>query len=472
MKHTRLLVVFSILVCSTLLSAASNPVPLVYQPLIPASVAPGSPGFTLTVHGTGFVKGAVIKANGIALKTTFVSSTTLTAQVPAKAVATAKTASITVTNPGTIASNVVYFSVRKNAGAVVQLNRDNTVVDPGTVLTADFNNDQRPDIFNFRFGGSQGNGILETYFSEGTGQFLKAQGAQFLFPNALYPGNVAADFNNDGNMDVSVCTYAEEYSCNLYLGNGKGRFAAANGGAIESAADMNGDGNLDTVGVSTDFITYSMCVNLGNGDGTFRPQQCTPMNLAAFGIAAVGDFNGDGILDVAVAGSVENSHYVGVFLGNGDGTLQPDVDYLLPVAANHLAVADVNGDGKLDLITNGVTVLLGHGDGTFTVGSTVSIQQPVNASVANNIKIADFNGDGILDVATVSIDTNNNQILNVLLGNGDGTFRNPLTFAVQSDAFFGPEQDVGIADFNSDGLIDFVIGGNAASTVLLQVSQP
>lgn len=142
MKHARLLVVLSILACSTLLSA-SNPVPLIYQPLIPASVAPGYSVFTLTVRGTIFVPGAVVKVNGTALATTFVNGSTLQAAVPANVVAEPTTLTVTVDNPGSIDSNVIYLPVRNPSKSVaVKLDPISpSAMFPGAIAIGDFNKD-------------------------------------------------------------------------------------------------------------------------------------------------------------------------------------------------------------------------------------------------------------------------------------------------------------------------------------------
>ena len=116
----------------------------------------------------------------------------------------------------------------------------------------------------------------------------------------------------------------------------------------------------------------------------------------------------------------------------------------------------MNGDGKLDLVTDGVAVLLGNGDGTFTRGSSVQV---AGAGAANqNVNVGDFNGDGKLDVAVVSVDGNydGNQTIAILLGNGDGTFQKPIEFA----AGVNPSRhDYGffMGDFNNDGKLDLIL---------------
>src|SRR5437588_137740 len=100
---------FSLIVSSS--AFTQNPVPFVNTPLVPSAIAPGSPGLTLTVNGTGFTPGAVVKWNGAPLITSFVTGSELTASVPGADVALAGTASVTVTNPGTPDSNVALFSI-------------------------------------------------------------------------------------------------------------------------------------------------------------------------------------------------------------------------------------------------------------------------------------------------------------------------------------------------------------------------
>jgi hypothetical protein len=103
----------STLLAGTVTLAQTNPVPLVNQPTVPTAVAPGGPSFTLTVHGTGFVSGSVINWNATALATTFISSSELSATVPASDIAKPSTATITVTSPGPGGgmSNPLFFSV-------------------------------------------------------------------------------------------------------------------------------------------------------------------------------------------------------------------------------------------------------------------------------------------------------------------------------------------------------------------------
>src|SRR5271169_6130362 len=167
----------------------------------------------------------------------------------------------------------------------------------------------------------------------------------------------------------------------------------------------------------------------------------------------VGDFNGDGKLDLAVSNSCPASgcgssvtSTVSILLGNGDGTFQKHVDYPVGSPAG-LAVADFNGDGKLDLaVANGgsVAILLGNGDGTFQ--AAVDYATPGTTS---SVAVGDFNGDGKPDLVVTNSDDNT---ISVFLNNGSGTFPTRMDFATGSYP-----TSVTVGDFNGDGKLDLAI---------------
>jgi hypothetical protein len=198
--------------------------------------------------------------------------------------------------------------------------------------------------------------------------------------------------------------------------------------------------------------TYDFQIFLGNGDGTFAT---TPIYEGSdSGDPAIGDFNRDRILDLAVPSGSD----VDVYLGNGDGTFQSPVTYFPTNGVfNSIVAADVNGDGTLDLITDGVSILLGRGDGTFINNGGES-----GVSIGYNLLVGDFNGDGKLDVGFQAPESGE---IALLLGNGDGTFQNPLTFMEPgtSDYF----SILALGDFNNDGKLDLV-GSSTKPAVFLQ----
>lgn len=398
--------------------ALPNPVPVLY-PITPASTVPSASPYTLTVTGEGFVSGSTVYWNGTALATTLVSSSKLTATVPAASLSIPNTATIAVISPapGGGTSNFQYFVVE--------------------------------------------NPVVQNYFSS------RSITGQVPILNANVTGG---DFNNDGKMDFIVASGSTVY---VLAGNGDGTFAPAYGSAGPAnsvingihVADINQDGKLDLIingKIGTKGFVATM---LGNGDKSFQEPVVSNYSGAASAYTVVGDFNGDGVLDVALiwAGGVKT------MLGNSNGTFQAPVNtyFSTYVGGDGIATADFNGDGKLDLAitasdpssTTGyrfVGLLMGNGDGTFqdispVAGSGASYVGSITAA------IGDFNGDGKLDIAT-GIQTAGPVIqglINLSLGNGDGTFSIgasvPNVPVVTSPLLVG--------DFNADGNLDLATGG-------------
>jgi hypothetical protein len=215
----------------------------------------------------------------------------------------------------------------------------------------------------------------------------------------------------------------------------------------------------------------SLVVMLGNGDGTFQSGVTVATFPVAGGDVAFADFNRDGKLDIAVMSGSTTFGLLGytganlyVFLGNGDGTFGKPIAYASTVSLiQQMFVADVNADGKPDLLAGGPSalgtspgsgeVLLGNGDGTF---------QPPIPFAGLSVAVGDFNGDGKLDVVS-----NAGGELSVLLGRGDGTFGAALTI---SELVYGTSaaqsyQQAATGDFNGDGKLDLAIAQNPAGLV-------
>jgi hypothetical protein len=440
---SRYVVHLFIVMASSIALGQSNPVPLINQPLVPDSAVPGGSGFSLTVNGTGFVSASVVNWNGSARTTTFVNSSQLTAIVSGSDIAAASTASVTVVNPssGGGTSNVVYFPITAASSSITLMTSSEFVTgtQPSTVNAADLNGDGILDlvvpIWNNQVGILLGNG-------DGTFQPVVKYRAGSL-PFAVAVG----DFNADGKLDLAVANLNSN-NVSILLGNGDGTFQAAIDYAVGTSpgsvatADFNGDGALDLITANGSDVS----VLLGNGDGTFQPAVEYTTGNAPLGPTAVGDFNGDGRLDFAVANQYAGGP-LSVFLGKGDGTFLPAVNYNVGSSPHMVAAADFNGDGKLDLatannISGDVSILLGNGDGTFQPALNYTA-----GSGANSVTAGDFNGDGKLDLVIADAFTNT---LNVLFGNGDGTFQSATSYIVGAQANFAV-----VGDFNGDGRLDF-----------------
>jgi hypothetical protein len=223
-------------------------------------------------------------------------------------------------------------------------------------------------------------------------------------------------------------------------------------------ADFNGDGFPDVATPDASFGPSTVLIFLGKANGEFQKPISYPADYFASSILA-GDFNNDGILDLAVMSQADSdgNGVVALFLGNGDGTFQTpikDVIGGLPVA---IALGDFNRDGVLDFAStdyfaNTASVSLGNGDGTF--------QAPVAYPVGSGpyfITSADFNNDGFQDLAIVNDNVNT---VSVLLGKGDGTFKAQKTYATGRQVEY-----VTAADLNADGNQDLLVANFADSTV-------
>jgi len=199
-------------------------------------------------------------------------------------------------------------------------------------------------------------------------------------------------------------------------------------------------------------------VLLGSGTGTFGPPVTSAVGATANGLA-VADFNGDSKLDLAIA----TGSSVSILLGNGNGTFGTGVAYSTGTGTLSVAAADFNHDGKLDLATansssNNVSVLLGNGDGTFGAATNVPV-----GGTPNFVAVGDFNRDQKPDIAAFN---NFWQDVSVLLGNGDGTFQTPVNVGTVG---FGA---IAVADFNGDLSPDLAVAGSPISILFNRPSGP
>jgi FG-GAP-like repeat/Abnormal spindle-like microcephaly-assoc'd, ASPM-SPD-2-Hydin/FG-GAP repeat len=221
-----------------------------------------------------------------------------------------------------------------------------------------------------------------------------------------------------------------------------------------AVGDFNGDGNLDLA--VANFYDKAVSILLGDGTGHFTLAYSLAVGENPVSVE-VGDFNGDGKLDLAVANVGDST--VSILLGDGTGNFTLASSPASGGGAYSVEVGDFNGDGKLDLAVVNVnyatvSILLGDGTGHFTLALS-----PVVGSLPVSVVVGDFNGDGKLDLAVAN---QNSNTVSILLGDGTGHF----TLA-SSPATGNNPHSAAVGDFNGDGKLDLAVVNEGESTVIL-----
>jgi hypothetical protein len=337
----------------------------------------------------------------------------------------------------------------------------------GNFVAADFNGDGRQDL-----AGSAATAVA-VLLNNGSGSFA----ARAQFPVGGNMQDLAAgDFNGDGNVDLAVTINNQQIGLSLLAGNGDGTFdspvnlpntAAADSPSIV-ATDLDGDARVDLViahsmacYVAPCVTTEQMSVLMGNGDGTFRPPRLVQVGRGMAKIA-VGDFNRDGIKDLAIAGDSSRLYRM---YGVGDGTFaqQPTITLTADtfgVTGTDVDIADFNGDAIQDLVvvigTNGsrTAVLIGNIDGSFR---PPQILTDANLSIPQHAAVADYNGDGFQDLA-VGVGDGSFGLMKMYNGNGDGTFQTPFQMLVPPDKSSIGTVGLITAALNGDAKPDLALG--------------
>ena len=333
---------------------------------------------------------------------------------------------------------------------------------PFSVAVGDFNGDGTLDLAT----ANESSNTVSILLGAGTGSF----GVKTDFGTASGPESVAVgDFNGDGNLDLAVANIGGA-TVSILLGTGTGGFGAktdfgtGSGPASVAVGDFNGDGKLDLA--VANYLGDTVSILLGTGTGSFGTKTDFGTGSGPHSVA-VGDFNGDGNLDLAVANfgffdSDTDPETVSILLGTGTGGFGAKTDFGTGSLASSVAVGDFNGDGKLDLaVANAssatVSILLGTGTGGFGAKTDFG-----TGGGPFSVAVGDFNGDGLLDLAVALANDSGTGTwtVSILLGTGTGSFGAKTDFGTG----FLPVS-VAVGDFNGDGKLDLVVANFRSNTV-------
>jgi hypothetical protein len=342
---------------------------------------------------------------------------------------------------------------------------------PTSFEAADLNGDGHLDFAV----ANQGSDDLSVLLGDGEGRFNTASGSPFAVGDAP-TAVVSADLNRDGKADLAVANNSSN-TLTVLLGDGAGGFAAAPGSPVGvggspsdlAAADLNGDGVVD-LALSVWQSNWRVAVLFGDGAGGFAPAPGSPIAVGArFGTTtiALADVNGDGKRDLVVAPT--DSRSVSIRFGDGAGRFGAAMTIAAGNSPSSLAVADLNRDGKVDLAVGaqadragrfrpGLTIMVGNGAGGFrrAPGSPMAVP-----GAPTSLAAADLNADRRLDVAVANSDAGS---VTVLLGSGAGRFRP----AIDSPFPVPSPTEIAAADLNADGGLDFAVASPAGFRILFR----
>ncbi|MBK7934610.1 MAG: VCBS repeat-containing protein [Acidobacteria bacterium] len=337
---------------------------------------------------------------------------------------------------------------------------------PASVAVGDFNGDGIQDLAAANYDTT----TVSIRLGDGSGGFTSPAVPEVTVGTNPFAVAVG-DFNGDGDQDLATANY-NSANVSIRLGNGSGGFTSpavpeltvGNGPVSVAVGDFNGDGIQDLAALN--YFSNNVSIRLGNGSGGFT---LPAVPQVAVGVlphsVAIGDFDGDGDQDLAVANAGPST--VSIRLGDGSGgfTLPAVPEITVGNTPRSVAVGDFNGDGNQDLVTanqgsNNVSIRLGNGSGGFAPPAVPEVSVGSSPIL---IAVGDFNGDGNQDLAAAN---SNSANVSIRLGNGSGGFTSP---AVPQVTVGTQPLSVAVGDFNGDGRQDLATANRTSNNVSIRL---
>jgi len=330
---------------------------------------------------------------------------------------------------------------------------------PRVVLLDDFDGDGFSDL------ATMNPGYAAVLQGHGDGAFAAAVAYDTDVSGYYNNIMVKGDLNDDGAIDLVLASDLNE-AISILPGLGDGSFgekidyplAEGYSPCSMDIGDLNGDSFNDLVVL--DYWNVTVTVLLGDGHFSFTPAATPPVELTQLGVLALGDLNGDAILDL-VGGGPEQS--LAISLGKGDGAFNPATSLDVGISPDFIVIGDLNNDATPDLVLSNrsgkISTLIGNGDGTFLPATICETGRERLCSLS----IGDFDVDGAPDLAATHL---NGDSVSILLGDGFGSFTPTAHYAVSSYPY-----RAAVGDLNGDGVPDLAVGNGTADTVSILINE-
>lgn len=443
--------------------AQPKPAPTIDM-ISPASASTAGGGM-LTITGTNFQTGATVTVGGTACSNPTVTATQITCTIPAKAMGCGA-AAIVVTNPDmqSVSQGTGFAYRTATVTYAAAVNTMATGAFPRRVIAVDLSGDMRPELITANQNGNN----ASVFLNNGMGAYAAAATNLATAGATDITAVAVGDVNGDGKPDLVTANGATG-NVTLYLGAAGGTFGTGTNfvaGATPNSlalADLNNDQKLDLAVSSSGAGTVNILLANAQGTAFGAPSLITVAGSTGMGDVALVDLDADNKPELIMTSRNQNN--VTVYQGMGGASFMNMMTYSTGANTNpyDLTVVDINGDGKLDVVTantngNNVSVLLGTGNRAFGTAAPFG-----TANTPETVAVADMNNDGILDILTANAATNN---ISYLQGMGNNTYANVVNRAAGMGA-----AGMVVADLNGDGLRDVAVASTAGNNVGVSLQQ-